>query len=153
MTGALGSYHPMRLAYGLALGVTVKMIVHALALTYPEISALAALDSFNLVLFMVALAPWPFVPLIFAHGGADESISHQIRSINALLDAERATQAQRALVWRAVTTKYPSPRRNPSEEGKTKGRAKKGTKGEPANELLAEAKNELREGGERRRQV
>jgi hypothetical protein len=105
-TGALGGYHPMRLTLGFAIGVMLKMGIHAAGHSLPEALILSGLDEFNMGYFMFACAPLPFLPLILGRRGAPEGVAHQINTIRALLSEENATQVQRTMIWRAITSKY-----------------------------------------------
>jgi hypothetical protein len=99
---------------------------------------LAGLNDFGMGYYMFACAPLPFLLLIFGRKGAPEGVAHQINTIRALLEEERAPHAQRTLVWRAITSKYleavqPDLSRGPSLQ-----------------DLFKEAKDELKIGRETR---
>jgi len=106
MTGALGAGYPTRLFVGISFGTICKMAVAALAAAYVSQPLLHALDQFALYLYIVAVTPLLFVPIMFGRKGAPDSAVQQVNTVRLLIAEAGFTRGQAQFIWRSLIDKY-----------------------------------------------
>jgi hypothetical protein len=106
MTSALGAAYPARLSVGISFGTICKMAVAALAAAYVGQPLLHALDQFALYLYIVAITPLLFIPIMFGRKGAPDSAVRQVNTVRLLIAEAGFTRGQTQLIWRSLIEKY-----------------------------------------------
>lgn len=102
---SLGTLFPVRLALGIAIGFAIKTCIHVLAETGAD-KSWVAFDEFNSIWYIVVVAPWLFVPIIFGRRGAPESTVHHINTVDLLIARSGLSPHQKSLIWRSLIEKY-----------------------------------------------
>jgi hypothetical protein len=101
-----GTTHPIRVGVGICGGLAAK-VIWAVALAYfPASPLFRVLNDFPAYYDCLVFVGILMLPTAFGYKGAPEAVAHQIRTVEALLDAAGFSAAQRRLVWHSLVQKY-----------------------------------------------
>lgn len=101
-----GTTHPIRCSIGICAGFGAKLLLATALAYFPDSPAFKVLSDFPPYYYGLVFAAALMVPIAFGRNGAPEQISHQIKTIETLLNAAKFSPAECRFVWHSLVQKY-----------------------------------------------